>query len=297
MKDIDIRSYFIRHKFGVWKKQDDGKWIEDVARTKEVLKEAWEANLAVIDYLEVKNPENAFNPDAPEYKNDLPARKTLRKVKSFFESGAGLIAVFSAGSHPNRMRIGRVGALTKGRLHSFKAYPNYSFKVIEYDFSAEVEIEKYSSLFTKIPRQTTFTHWPSARKALNQIYRKEEPRVDEPSDLDPSQLEILCYEWMRENGYLKYLTMPVGRTMRYVDIVGINKNSEKVFAQVTFHSKEHEWKVKSLKENFKGSLYFFCDGLSECKDGINFVSIQEVFDYFANNSEKRIFLEHLVGRS
>lgn len=294
----DIPVYFIRHKFGVWNKLENGEYVQDLVKTKEVMIEAWESNVAVIDYIEVKDLNNAFNPDAPEYLKDLSEKKTIRKINNFFENGGGLIAIFSALTHPNKLRIGLVKKLG-GDLRCFESYPSYSFKVINYEFVAEVEIDKCSSLFAKIPRQTTFTHWPSAKKTLNQIYKKEDLKIDEPSDLDPSQLEILCYEWMQDKGLIDRLTMPIGRTMRFVDIVGVDRELKNVYAQVTFHnkgSKEYENKIKVLKDNFRGNLYFFCKGDSEVLEGINITSIDEVFNWFYLDHNRKGYLERLVGR-
>jgi hypothetical protein len=294
----DIPVYFIRHKFGVRNKLDNGEYAQDISKTKEVMREAWESNVAVIDYIEVKDLNNAFNPDAPEYVNDLSAKKTIRKINNFFQNGGGLVAIFSALTHPNKLRVGFVKKLSGG-LHCFESYPSYSFKVINYEFVAEIEIDTCSSLFAKIPRQTTFTHWPSAKKTLNQIYKGEALKIDEPSDLDPSQLEILCYEWMKDKGLIDRLTMPIGRTMRFVDIVGVDKELKNVYAQVTFHnkdSKEFTNKLNVLKDNFRGNLHFFCNGKSEVNEGINITSIDEVFNWFYLDKNRKAYLERLVGR-
>jgi hypothetical protein len=107
----------------------------------------------------------------------------------------------------------------------------------------------------------------------------------------------MCYEWLKENKKIHYLTLPIGRTMLSVDIVGVNENSKKVFAQVTFHSDRSESKITSLKQvgQARDELYYFCLGETKFEDGLQFVSIEEVFNYFKNTNTGTNFLKSLVG--
>jgi len=292
----EFEVYFIRHRFSAWMNHN-GKRVIDTDTTNKILEEAWKLRFAVIDYEEITDEKEAFNPEA--YGDWSAPKKTLNKINPFLKKG-GLIAVSSPKPYATRLLIGKVASETKGRLHNFKSYPNYSFKVIPLEFIEEVSIRNYPSLFSKIPRQTTFTRWPSAKATLNRIFKGEKPNltsIDSVQDfLDASQLEIMCYEWLRTNNHLEFLTLPIGRTLMSIDIAGIDSNSKKVFAQVTFHSDGAAWKVKSLKDASEPNdvLFFFCKGETQLKDEIQFVDINDVFKFFKSSEKGIRFLKQFI---
>lgn len=290
MKNLnnDLEAYFIRHKFGTGEPSNPDK-------LKAVLTEAWDESFAVIDYQEITDEVAAFDPKS--YAAWSAAKNTLNKVNQYLEDG-GLLAIFSNISHPNKLLIGHVDKKSKGIIHKFRSNPNYYYKVIPLKKIEIVSIRDYPSLFSKIPRQTTFTRWPSARKKMNQIFRREIPSIQYVEDLDHSQLEVICYEWLRAHGKIEYLTLPIGRTLMSLDIVGVDKSFFKVFAQVTFHSDKNEDKINSLisaSSNPSDTLYFFCRGKSKISEEIHFISIEEVFDYFKSSASGSTFLNQFIG--
>ncbi len=284
----DLEAYFIRHKFGTGNPPNPVK-------LNAVLKEAWDESFAVIDYQEVTDAAAAFDPNS--YGDWPAAKKTLNKINHYLKDG-GLLAISSNISHPNKLLIGYLEKAAKGKIHKFRSHPNYFYKVIPLKPIEVVSIRDYPSLFSKIPRQTTFTKWPSAKKTMNQIFRRETPSIQNVEDLDDSQLEIICYEWLRANGKIEYLTLPIGRTLMSIDIVGVDKHFSKVFAQVTFYSDRSTDKINSLKSvsnKPEDALYFFCKGETKTTDGVQYVSIDDVFRFFSNSKNGSNFLNQLIG--
>lgn len=110
-----------------------------------------------------------------------------------------------------------------------------------YDEPRAFSFNDYPLLSAVRPRHHSFCDWHAAKAHLRAIdagratLREVESEVDDRSKLlAPAQLEVLCNEYLRlDNRFPKYTqTLPVGRTMRAVDIVG-QYESGNLFAQVT----------------------------------------------------------------
>jgi hypothetical protein len=91
------------------------------------------------------------------------------------------------------------------------------------------------------PRQGTLMRWPNAGKAIENLVEGRAGQV-QVADLSASQQEILCSELLRlpqarQLGLpnLVHLLLPVGRTMKDIDIYGLADAGDRLFAQVTFH--------------------------------------------------------------
>jgi len=121
----------------------------------------------------------------------------------------------------------------------YKALPLVGCKA--YDNPRAFSFKDYPLLSAVQPRHHSFCDWHAAKAHLRAIdggrdsFREIESTVDDQSKLlAPAQLEVLCNEYLRRGddfpGYTQ--TLPVGRTMRAVDIVGQFKAGN-LFAQVT----------------------------------------------------------------
>ena len=88
---------------------------------------------------------------------------------------------------------------------------------------------------------------------------------------------------MKDEGLIDRLLMPIGRTMRDVDIFGIDNKGQIVFAQVTFgKGSDINNKRKRLAE-FKGHLYFFSHDDKDFPN-IKCINIGQVFNHFKNTN-------------
>lgn len=110
-----------------------------------------------------------------------------------------------------------------------------------YDEPKEISLTDYPLLSAVRPRHHSFCDWHTAEGHLKAFdagyrsFRNLEEGLNDPSDpLAPSQLEVVCNEYLRQSdkysGYTQLL--PVGRTLRDVDIIGTTSD-ERIFAQVT----------------------------------------------------------------
>lgn len=125
------------------------------------------------------------------------------------------------------------------------------------------------SLRAARPTQGTITRWPSAKNRLKALV--EGISMEECWDsLSPSEQETVCSEYLRkpdaaECPILEHLLLPVGRTLKDVDIFGYSTDKKTVFAQVTYGGKEEAGtKIQALKayDDLNSHLIFFCN----CKE-------------------------------
>ncbi len=119
------------------------------------------------------------------------------------------------------------------------------------------------------PRQGTIMRWPSAGKLIQNLVNGAQQAASLDS-LSPDQQEILCAEFLRSEAStqhglprLAHLLLPVGRTMKDIDILGIAADLKRLFAQVTFVPlKQIDRKLSRLRayDNGQGEhLILFCD--------------------------------------
>lgn len=134
------------------------------------------------------------------------------------------------------------------------------------------------------PRQGTIVRWNCGAR-LADLVEGRDPKEEWPN-LSTEQQEAACAEflkWQHERGdlpRLRYLLLPVGRTLKDVDIYGLAEDGRKVFAQVTYHSrrrKESDEKVEKLRAygELGAHLVFFGKGTGPAaEEGIPFVSVE-----------------------
>jgi len=160
------------------------------------------------------------------------------------------------------------------------------------------------------PRQGTIMRWPSSKDSIENIVegKRTRPSFDR---LSPDQQEIMCSEFLRcekfeQTGQIPYsrlahLLLPVGRSMRDVDICGITTSGKNMFAQVTFHeigSKEAKSKIATLanyESDGRNVLVLFCD----CKDiiqegSVRIIPIRWAYEYFVSTPIGQKWLEKAV---
>jgi len=160
------------------------------------------------------------------------------------------------------------------------------------------------------PRQGTIMRWPSAKDAIENIV---EGKTTKPSfdRLSPDQQEIMCSEFLRcekfeQTGQVPYsglahLLLPVGRSMRDIDIFGITTSGKNMFAQVTFRrigSKEAESKIATLanyESDDRNILVLFCDCKDVIQEGrVRIIPIRWVYEYFVSTPIGQVWLEKAV---
>ncbi len=116
-------------------------------------------------------------------------------------------------------------------------------------------------------RQGTISRWWACKSRLASLVNGK-PVEHCWDNLPPDLQEAACAEFLRLHGNndyprLSFLLMPVGRTLKDVDIYGLDSDGNEIFAQVTFFKKDSpqsQEKVQRLKD-YKGvgnKLLYFC---------------------------------------
>jgi hypothetical protein len=252
---------------------------------KSSLKTLWDEQLIAVRFSDCSStlPEN--------YSGE--GKNALNRLWKYCKEGA-LIGATYRNLYPTKMVLGEI---LKGSEIQPKKINGYINKTIQLQNTKVIDLFEYPLLLAIQPRHKTTTDWPSAKTFLNALYYGEKlPR--DVSSLDPSQLEVLCYEYLRIQNHLNFLLLPIGRTIHDIDIYGENKNRERVFAQVT-QSKNKEVifkKIETLKLFNTNStrLFFFGPEVFNTTDGvISYQSIEEVFSFM--QSEFPAFMDALIG--
>jgi hypothetical protein len=283
-----MQTVFIRHKFG---------------KQLKVLEYLWNNRLIAIHY------ENIKSTDPKDYK--ISGRQALSRMRRYCESGAVVGATY-IGLNRNQMLIGEIEKGSIIELLDCGAITpdiNWIFKVVSIKNSQIISFKDFPMLSAIQPRLTAITGWPSAESYIAAILGMKELDRDVKS-LTPSQLEVVCYEYLRFNGILKALLLPIGRTMMDVDIYGIEENGESVVAQVTHSTNEKTVKDKLDRlKNFEmqnAKLFFF--GPRKClinnDPDICYIAIEEVFSILSSDKSpihnqmisKMLFLHNKVPK-
>jgi hypothetical protein len=154
------------------------------------------------------------------------------------------------------------------------------------------------------PRQGTLMRWPRAGEVIANIVRGSSKEIG-LGDLSPDQQEILCSEFLRlpearEFGLptLSHLLLPVGRTMKDIDIYGLASVGKRIFAQVTFSSVEQApWKMERLRKYKTPETYLvlFCKAdRTAIENGVTIAPIEAIVSRFQSSAAGRQWLSLAV---
>jgi hypothetical protein len=134
---------------------------------------------------------------------------------------------------------------------------------------------------------------------------EDKPLPQDVRSLHPAQLEVLCLEYLRVKGWLAGLLLPIGRTLRDVDIVGVDDQGRTVLAQVTGDEVKAPDKLRRLKDQLKphaegAKPYFFApmQRKSELEqDMVEYVPIEAMFDEMRQHSTGSRIIRRMLGES
>jgi hypothetical protein len=177
----------------------------------------------------------------------------------------------------------------RGRPEDFPQRSNGDLAVLKtLKLSKTKPVERYEQMGLRAgkPRQGTIARWNCGTR-LEDLVEGRDPKKDWPT-LFTEQQEAVCAEYLRlqqrrdDLPRLRYLLLPVGRTLKDVDIYALADDGRKIFAQVTYHSRDSRStteKVSKLKMYGKegAHLVFFGRGGGPPYDTkIQFVPVEEV---------------------
>jgi len=165
-----------------------------------------------------------------------------------------------------------------------------------------VNSSDFAVVFVGRPRQGTIMRWKRVGNVVENAVEGRQSKI-ELGHLFPDQQEIMCSEFLRSDSAekigltkLAHLLLPVGRTMRGIDICGITVSGHLLFAQVTY--KDIESCQKKIDDLFayrdsQGSvLMLFCN----CKEpklmqGIQVIPLQLVYDTFVATPTGKLWVD------
>ena len=132
-------------------------------------------------------------------------------------------------------------------------------------------------------------NWDKYRDVVEAAYESKALPAQVRS-LSDGQLEVLCFEYLRDTGEFAYLLLPIGRTLAHVDVLGVNSQGDRVAAQVTFATDSQELEDKALAlmqyASNLASGVFFSPKLPPGKfpGNVRWVDIDQVFEHFNQKS-------------
>jgi len=208
----------------------------------------------------------------------------LSRLHSCLKTGA-IVAASYREIKPAMLKVGRIDP-TQSRIQARRFQDRnrgeLTYKVVNLVKAKNINLSRYPVLTGIQPRGGTLTGWQSATRILESILNNK-PLPLELASLHPSQLEVLCHEFLRETGRLKHLLTPIGRNMYEIDICGLTDDGTLLLAQVT-HS-DHQGTVDDKARRlaaFAGQdrrLIFFGPASVHPTDSrLTFIYIEDVFD-------------------
>lgn len=275
-----MQAVFARHNF---------------SGTHRILEDLWRDRKIALHY------DESWSTDPRDYAS--PGRQVLTKLWSYCESGAVVGAVFRH-IRPASMLVGEIAtgsAVEALRYCDPVTGESFIYKTVQLQTAREVLYRDYPLLAGIQPRMVAITGWPSAQAYLMAVLESTAlPRA--VSSLHPSQLEVLCYEYLRWRGEVGALLLPIGRNMLDVDIVGVGPIGT-VLAQVT-----HGTEPKAVRDKLRrlesygandGRLFFFGPAtVRAALKGVEFVGIEEAFQTLEEHGStaQREMLERMLER-
>lgn len=245
--------------------------------TNTILQELWDRRLVALHY----HDDFSTNPD--DYSQQ--GQKALSKMWSYCESGAIVGADFRKLT-TSKMLVGEIAPGSEIKGEQFVdpvTQESFIYKVVQLTNSKEIDYVDFPLLIGVQPRLQALTPWPSGQQVLESAMYGIPIPLD-PANLHPSLLEVLCYEWMKTKGLIDRLVLPIGRGMIDVDVVGLDRDGNRVIAQVTHatNRKTLEDKQQRLLDHVTGSTksYFFLPYGAKLasSQGVRQVGFTQVFD-------------------
>lgn len=261
----------------------------------EDLQDLWNQNKIAIHYPDRLDGDKSIDNDS-KTPDDYPSRdpkSAMRALRELADNGGYVWA--ESRVDKKKAKVGRVRAGQEIEIYCAKwtysiDYPdregtNAALKTLQLEDVRTVETNEAIGLRAGIPIQRTIARWHKCRTRLADLVEGNAP-LQEWENLSTEQQEAVCAEFLRhhEGGHpsVEFLLLPVGRTLKDVDIYGLDSDGNKVLAQVTNYKsgdKQFREKLEKLKnyanDDNSIKLVYFC----QCKDivedeGVHFIPVE-----------------------
>ncbi len=174
-------------------------------------------------------------------------------------------------------------------------------KCLHLDRARTINPSQSTAILVGRPRQGTLMRWPNAKDAIKHLV--EETVAERGlTDLTTPQQETLCSEFLRlpivaEFGLpqLAQLLLPVGRTMKDIDIYGVATDGRLIFGQVTYLEYEQtsgkRERLRQLRDATDSHRILFCRTAKPgVVDGVSVVSLDQVLAHFQTSASGQRWL-------
>jgi hypothetical protein len=178
-------------------------------------------------------------------------------------------------------------------------------KTLSLEKVQRIDPENYLKVSFARPIQGTICQWSKAGNRIECLVNgtQFEPTFD---NISPVHQEVLCSEYLRSGidcclPMIQSFLLPVGRTLKDIDIYGVTQAGEKVYSQVTYKNFEqsHE-KLEKLKKyrSENSHVVLFCkssDTSHREVDGMLIYSIEKVFNEYTKTPMGKAWLKGILG--
>lgn len=282
------RVYYVRHKMHIQP--------EDIEK---IMKEGKIA----IHFADEEWDSDAYKKRGVNFK---AAKKALNLLKDMNDEGGWVIADYTSAlsngsdSDEGTFLIGLVKRGSKDvylsinacredhtKISALKERDNkrHKYKVLSLEKPTLLKASSYGLLQIPFPRGSVSRVKQMSHEKVEKMYKKERLPEDVNS-LAPSQLEVLCEEYLRDSRddlpRLESLIGPIGGSIKDVDIAGIDQDGDLVYAQVTHEGGKNKTKRKVtrlLKWGRDAKLLYFAppDAQVEKDQGVTPLDTAKLF--------------------
>lgn len=174
-------------------------------------------------------------------------------------------------------------------------------KTLQLNDAREVTEIDHLSILVGQPQRGTICRWRRVGELIRALVEGERVQASLGSLLTAQQ-ETMCSEFLRSahGGLPKlvHLLLPVGRTMKDVDIYGFATDGRRIFGQVTYSEFDRASnKFQRLRVHAtKAHVVFFCKHKrQELIDGVTVVPVEELFREFTKTEAGKQWLEFALS--
>ena len=235
--------------------------------------------------------------DPKDYENPS-AKSQFGLLQKCFDHGAIIVARYE--NQKGGVIIGKIkrGAEKK----RFEQCGSVVLKVVELEDARYEKFIDHPRLMIPVGRQTICRYNERDRDYVVSI-SDGKPLLQKLDNLHPSQMEVLCYEYMKHKGLIHGLLLPIGRSLENVDIIGLRVDTntwitKKVVAQVTFEKNEKiiKSKCEQLSKLEDCKKYFFGQGDNShlMSADIDYICLEDVFKELQKEKKYQILIQNMI---
>lgn len=277
----DLNVVFFRHKFSGTRPEED-------------VRKLWDQRKVGLHWAE------KYSTHPSDYDNST-AQNEIGRLNDYGESGA-IVASYYGNDYDIHSDEMLIGVVPPGSEPVGEDVGETMLKTLSMDTETTrvISFKNYPVLSAVRPRGHSLCRWRAAEDQVRAIIAEGQLSA-EVGSLSSEQLEVACNEYLRVkfDGY--FPTLPVGRTLRDVDIVGGTAN-ERVLAQVTQESDRDklDGKIQKLQnyadENARLVLFAPAKHELESTSGIDHITVEEVFNtLYSDESHGRKMLDRMLN--